>query len=128
MARNSALLLRVKLFAVLAFGGISPALAADEPALVTIRFNQSRVYYEQQLYSAVSKAVSVKPDVMFEVVSYAPSTGDEDLDQKWQKIAGHNTRAVINSMSGMGVPMERITVSGQAMPGIKYDETRVFVH
>lgn len=102
--------------------------APDEvPALVTIRFNQPHVYFDQQLYGAIAKALAAKPDVTFEVVSCAPVTGNAQTDQQWQAQAGSNTRAVIAAMNAMGVPMNRISVLGQSMTGLRYDETRVFV-
>ena len=97
-------------------------------ALVVVRFNQPRVYFDQQLYSAISKAVAIKPEVTFEVVSYAPATGNPQADQRWQSIAGRNTKTVIAAMTNMGVPMERISVSGESQAGLRYDETHVFVH
>ena len=100
--------------------------AAGEP-LVIVRFNQQRVYFDQQLYSAISKAVAIKPEVTFDVVSYAPVTGNAVADKNWQSVAGHNTRAVITAMNGMGVPMDRINVTGQIQQGLRYDETHVFV-
>lgn len=96
-------------------------------ALVVVRFNQPQVYYDQQLYSAISKAVAIKPDLLFEVVSYAPATGNPTTDQQWQALAGSHTRGVIDTMVGMGVPMARITVTGQSRSGLRYDETHVFV-
>lgn len=102
-----------------AFAGTTP--------LVVVRFNQSRVYYDQQLYSAVSQAVAVKPDVMFDIVSHAPVTGDATRDAQWQATASHNTQAVVGSLQRMGVPMERMNVTGMAEPGLRYDETHVFV-
>lgn len=107
---------------------LAQAFAGVRQALVIVRFNQPRVYFDQQLYSAISKAVAIKPEVMFEVVSYAPSTGDATADLKWQAIAGRNTKTVIASMNNMGVPMERITVSGESQQGLRYDETHVLVH
>ena len=101
--------------------------AVSNQPLVTIRFNQPRVYFDQQLYSAISKAVAVKPEVMFDVVSIAPSVGNVATDQQWQAVASGNTRAVIASMNKMGVPMSRINVVGQTEAGLHYDETRVFV-
>ncbi len=106
---------------------LSAAEATAAQPLVVIRFNQPHVYYDQQLYGAIAKALAAKPDVMFDLVSAAPSTGNAELDQKWQATAGHNTRAVLNSMAQMGVPMERINVIGQSEPGLRYDETQVFV-
>lgn len=104
------------------------AESGTTPALVTIRFNQPRVYFDQQLYSAIAKAVAIKPEVMFDVVSLAPATGNATTDKQWQAVAGHNTRAVITVMNNIGVPADRITVKGQSQAGLRYDETQVFVH
>lgn len=98
------------------------------PPLVVVRFNQARVYYDQQLFSAVSQAVAVKPDVTFEIVSNAPSTGDSSRDDQWIVTASRNTQAVVATMKSIGVPMERMRVSGQVTPGIQYDETRIYAH
>ncbi len=105
------------------------AIAEAQPAqpLVTIRFNQPRVYFDQQLYSAISKAVAIKPEVMFDVVSLAPATGNAETDKQWQAVAGHNTRAVIAVMNNIGVPPERITVTGKTQQGLRYDQTELFV-
>ncbi len=128
MNRTSRFISRALVALTLAFPLVTPAAVDAGQPLVIVRFNQPRVYFDQQLYSAISKAVAVKPGVMFDVVSYAPTTGDSSNDQKWQAIAGHNTKAVITAMTGMGVPMERINVTGESQAGLKYDETHVFVH
>ena len=96
--------------------------------LVVIRFNQPRVYFDQQLYGAIAKALEIKPDLTLDVVSLAPSVGNAETDKKWQAVAGRNTRTVIDAMKEMGVPMNRINVTGQSQPGLRYDETQVFVH
>lgn len=99
---------------------------AAEP-LVIIRFNQSRVYYDQQLYKAISQAVAIKPDVMIDVVSYAPETNNTTIDRQWQTAASQHTQQVVATLNSIGVPSSRISVSGQSMAGIRYDETHVFV-
>ncbi len=96
--------------------------------LVVIRFNQPRVHFDQQLYGAIAKALEIKPDLTLDVVSMAPSVGNVDTDKKWQAVASRNTRSVIEAMKEMGVPMERISVTGQSQAGLRYDETHVFVH
>ena len=101
-------------------------MAGPKP-LVVVRFNQPNVYYDKQLYSAVSQAVTVKPEVMFDVVSNAPSTGDQDKDAQWIRLASQHTQAVVASLQKIGVPMERMRVTGHAQSGIKYDETQIFV-
>lgn len=102
------------------------AAQASEP-LVIIRFNQPNVYYDQQLYKAIAQAVAIKPEVMIDVVSYAPQTNDTRTDAQWQQAASVHTQQVVASLQGMGVPMSRISVSGQRMAGIRSDETHVLV-
>ena len=96
-------------------------------ALVVLRFNQQHVYYEDSLYNAISQAVSRKPSVMFDVVSYAPSTGDANADAQWQAVASHNTQLVVSSMEQMGVPLSRMRITGQRQNGLDFDEVRIFV-
>ncbi|MEJ0009595.1 MAG: hypothetical protein WDN72_03135 [Alphaproteobacteria bacterium] len=114
---------------VATFGMLAAASAQTVPeqnrALVVIRFNQAHVYYEDSLYGAISQAVAAKPDVMFDVVSYAPNGSDKS---RWQQVASGDTQAVVASMERMGVPASRIRVSGQYLDGIRYDEVHVFVH
>jgi hypothetical protein len=95
--------------------------------LVTIRFNQPNVHFEQSLYNALAKAAAAKPQVAFDVVSYAPTTGNAEKDKAWQAIAGRNTRAIIAAMGEMGVPKNRISVSVQFVMGLTSDETRIYV-
>ncbi len=103
--------------------------ASAQPAdpLVIIRFNQARVYYDQQLYNAIAKAVAIKPDLMVDVVSYSPAVADSSVAQQWQETASAHTRGVVQNLVQMGVPTARIRVTGQRMAGINFDETHVFV-
>jgi hypothetical protein len=112
----------------LAFGLMMAAYAqAQGKPLMVIRFNQQRIYYEQQLYVAVSKAIGAKPTVMFDLVSYVPKTGEEKLDAQWQATARHNTQTILKSMMEMGVPSSRITTRAQPIRGGEYDEIHLFV-
>lgn len=105
----------------------SLSMAQMSPPLVVVRFNQPRVYYDKQLYTAISQAVAAKPDVMFDVISYAPSTGNPRFDEQWIKTASRNTQAVVSTLQQIGVPMERLHIIGQAEAGLKFDETRIYV-
>lgn len=95
--------------------------------LVTIRFNQPNVYFDQQLTSAVTHVLQAKPDVMFDVVAFAPATGDPSIDRQWQGVAGRNTRNVVNAMTGLGITMDRMNVIGKSTAGLKFDETHIYV-
>ena len=106
---------------------MGPMTDASQKPLVIIRFNQPRIYFDKQLFTAISKAVAIKPEVSFNVVSYAPVTGDPQADSKWQALASRDTQSVLASMQNMGIPINRIQVSGQQDAGLKYDETHIFV-
>jgi hypothetical protein len=96
------------------------------PALVVIRFNQANVYYDQQLYNAIAQALKVKPQVTFSVVSFAPATGDSAKDAEWIRTASRNTQGVVATLRAMGVPQERLRITGQASSAVAFDETRIY--
>ena len=111
---------------LLPFIAFAGAAQAATP-LVIIRFNQPTVHYENQLYNAVARAVAMKPDLVVDVVSYAPQTDSSSTNDDWQEAASAHTQRVVATLQQMGVPMARINVTGQSQPGLKYDETHVFV-
>jgi len=99
--------------------------AASKP-LVLIRFNQRSVYYEKQLYMAVSRAVEVKPSVMFEIVSHVPDSSKQENAIAWKKLSAAHVSQVIASLNRMGVPASRISFNAQSQPGLKFDEVHIF--
>lgn len=111
----------------LALVSLAPGFAAANEPLVIIRFNQARVYYDQQLYRAVAQAVAIKPDLLIDVVSYSPETSDSSADRQWQQAASQHTQQVVATLEQIGVPRSRISVSGERVAGIASDETHVFV-
>jgi len=113
--------------ALLAVSTVGTAWAQAGEPLVVIRFNQRYVHYEQQLYKAMQQAVAIKPELMVDVVSYSPETGDSDLNEQWQQAASVHTQKVVATLQQMGVPRSRIAVTGQRLNGIKTDETHIFV-
>lgn len=105
---------------------VSAQAMSDRP-LVVVRFNQRKVYFEQPLYTAVSKAVQVKPDVSFQLISYVPRTGNEEKDMQLLSNASQNTKNVADSLVKMGVPKQRISMATEFDPSLRFDETHIFV-
>lgn len=118
---------RHAIYAAAALGvAFSPFLAAAQAApFIIIRFNQARMYYEQPLYNAVSKAVGMKQDVLFDIVGVAPRTGDSGKDSAWQERSRANVQKVIGTLNSMGVPSSRLTVQYMQVEGLRFDEVRV---
>lgn len=137
--------LRIKsrlLFLLLALAALLPVLGASLPAwaqpavvgvsgiskpLVVIRFNQRKVNYEQSLYMAVSQAVSAKPDVVFDLVSYVPNGTNPEMSQKLMSEASVHLREVADNLVRMGIPAQRLNVTSELEPSIRFDEVHVFV-
>lgn len=98
----------------------------DTPLLV-LRFNQERIYYQQPLYTAISRAVQAKPGVMFNIITLIPQTGDARDNQQSTVAAQTNTNMVVGDMVKMGVPQNRIRVSYQNGSNLDSSEMHLFV-
>lgn len=105
----------------------SEGVSAQNTPLVIVRFNQRKVYYEKSLYNAVSRAVQVKPSVMFSLVAYVPQTRDPLLNQRHLNLASAHLNEVSSNMVKMGVQANRLSLSTRLNPGIKHDEVHLFV-
>lgn len=88
--------------------------------LMVVRFNQRKVYFERQLYEAVSRAVEAKPSVRFLLVSHVPQYGSSDTAER-------NFNKVYRTLTDMGVPASRISSERFADGAITESEVHVFV-
>jgi hypothetical protein len=104
------------------------ATASSEIPLVVIRFNQPRISYSKQLYTAISKAVEIKPSVSFELVSYIPMTPSQQTNSEQQKKAAGEVAAIMGTLTKMGIPQNRIKLSRQPDNEIKFHEAHLYVY
>lgn len=114
------------IFLLALFFGASNGWAEARAPFMIIRFNQPRVYFDQPLYNAIARAVSIKPEVMFDLVANAPRTGNAELDNKWQAVSKNNLNAVVARLNAIGVPSSRLTLTTQTTEGLRYDEVQIF--
>lgn len=98
----------------------------DTPLMV-VRFNQERVYYQQPLYGALSRALQAKPGVVFNIISLVPETGNKRADKKLMEDARKTTGVFVSDMMKMGIPESRIRVSYQGDRGVEANEVHMFV-
>ena len=103
-------------------------IASNTAALLTIRFNQPHVNYDDALAQSVAAAESVKPGVLYEVLSTVPdlSSLPPDAQQKLSVRAQDNLRNVVMKMQQQGVSGDRIRIADQTIK-IRSQEIRVFV-
>ncbi len=100
---------------------------ANRRPLVVIRFDQPDPPYEQALYNAVSRALERRPDSMFDLVAVAPGQGsaaDSALGgSKAKKYAG----TVLRSLTQMGLPASRVTLSAASSNEAVTPEVHLYV-
>lgn len=104
-----------------------PGGNATTPALVTIRFDRPDVQYQQALYTALSRALEVRPAARFDVVAISPSAGSPDRVQLAQSQSRRNAETVVRTMNEMGLPADRIRLSATTRADVAANEVRVYV-
>ena len=105
----------------------SYASPASGAALVTIKFDRSNVDYQQILYTALAQALQSRPGASFDVLAVSPTRGTAAAVQLAQTEAQRHAQSVLRSMTDMGVPATRLSVSSTTDPGIGSSEVRVYV-
>lgn len=103
-------------------------VAANAIALLTIRFNQPHVYYEDSLTQAVQAAEKARPGVQYDVLSTVPDLTSLPLDQQ-EKLAARakdNLRNVVTRMQAVGVSADRIRIAEQTLK-VRSQEIQLFV-
>lgn len=106
----------------------SAATAAPSNAILTIRFDQKKVDFQQDLYAALNKALQAKPAASFRVVAVSPTQGSAAAVQSVQGEAHKHAQDVLKAMTGMGVPAARVTISSSTDPSVSASEVRVYAH
>jgi len=65
--------------------------------------------------------------VVFDLVSYVPRSNDEGRNEQLMQVASAHLREVADNLVKMGIPPERLNVTSEMQPGIRFDEVHVFV-
>jgi len=100
--------------------------SSDRP-LVVIRFDQPNVDYEQPLYTAVSRALERKPSATFTIQAVAPNAGSAAEVAVNNNASRQNAENVLRSLTNMGLPADRVSLSATMSPDIQSNEVRIFV-
>ena len=101
-------------------------VAGDRP-LVLIRFDDPNVEYRQQLYQAISAALSQRPNALFDVIAISPSAGDPATVSLSANQARGYAESVATTLLSMGLPDPRISVGSAQAFDAAGPEVRVFV-
>lgn len=107
---------------LIAAADVPDADIAGRRPLMVIRFDKRKVAYEQQLFQAVKTALDKRPNTQFELVAVSPAnaaSGDVE--------AVKNAEAVRSSLTAMGLPAARISMSKTKSATIKTTEVHLYL-
>ncbi len=106
--------------------GAAAAPGARAP-LVIIRFDRPDVPYQQALYSAVSQTLERRPASMFDVVAIATSKGSPAEVALNTNESKRNAERVFRTLTEMGLPGDRVTLSAIASGAVQTNEVHIYV-
>ena len=107
-------------------GPVSYAAPTGAP-LVTIKFDHANVAYQQILYTALAQALQSRPTSSFAIVAVSPTRGSAPAVQLAQTESQRHAQDVMRSMTDMGVPAARLSISSATDPTAGSSEVRVYV-
>lgn len=103
------------------------ANAAERRPLVIIRFDRPNVDYQQALYTAVRRALDRKPSAEFDLVAVSPNSGGPGEVALHSDAAKRNAQSVLRSLSDMGLPASRVTLSATTSANVQSNEVQIYV-
>ena len=107
--------------------GSGSSKIADRRPLVTIRFYRATVPYEKALFSAVNLALERRSDVVFDLVAVAPRLDSPAEMTLHSDASKRNAENVLRSLTGMGLPPERVSLSATTSANVQSDEVQLYV-
>ena len=105
----------------------TPAELAARRPLVVIRFDRPDVDYQQALYTAVNRALERRPQAMFDLVAVAPNRGTAAQAAAMTTTARRNAENVMRSLTGMGLPASRLSLSATSSAEAQSSEVHLYV-
>ncbi|MDK9720766.1 MAG: hypothetical protein OEL53_06240 [Rhodospirillales bacterium] len=102
-------------------------MAGGKPLMV-IKFDRQNVAYEQQLYTAVSRALERKPNATFDLVAISPAVGTVSQPALSASMSKKDAEQVMRSLNNMGLPSTRVRMSASSSSAATSPEVHLFVH
>jgi hypothetical protein len=107
-------------------GGAAGLVGRAAP-LVVIRFENPNVNYDQALFSAVSQALERRPNAAFDLVAVAPGLGNPSQVALATNKSRRDAEGVLRSLTSMGLPSDRVSLSATTNPNAQISEVHVYV-
>lgn len=106
--------------------GIDAGPAMIRP-LVVIHFDRPVVDYEQAVYNAASQALQRRADAVFDVVAVTPAAAASAEATRNAGQARQHAEAVLRSLTNMGLPANRISLSATTSAAVRSNEVHIYV-
>ncbi len=101
-------------------------IQSNKPLMV-IRFDRPNVEFEQAVYLATSQALEKFPNARFEVAAITPTGLNPAQMALSATDSQNNAEAVLRTMSQMGIPGNRVTLSSAKSPSARSSEVHIFL-
>lgn len=109
-------------------GGSSQTFnTGNRQPLVVIRFDRPDVPYEQALYTAVNRTLQGRPQSVFDVVAITPLQGGAANVALNQTKSTRNAQKVLRSLTDMGLPASRVSLSASSSGQAVTNEVHIYV-
>jgi len=107
-------------------GGAASLVGQRQP-LVVIRFADPNVQYEQALFSVVNRALERRPNAGFDLVAITPNLGTPAQISLATTKSRRYAENVLRSLTSMGLPADRISLSATSSAQAQGNEVHVYV-
>ncbi len=108
--------------------GRGPIASADgRQPLVVIRFDRPDPPYQQALYTAIARALERRPQAQFDLVAVTANQGTTGQAAINQNQSRRNAERVLRTLTDMGLPSGRISLSATTSPQVGSNEVHVYV-
>ena len=108
-----------------------PAAGAAAPVmmrpLVVIHFDRPNVDYRQTVHAAASQALQRRADAVFDVVAVTPASDSQAVVARNASQARRHAETVLRSLTELGLPSDRITLSATTSPVVRSNEVHIYV-
>jgi hypothetical protein len=103
------------------------ALPSGSRPLVVVRFDRNNPNFEQALYTAVNRALELRPQATFDIVGVAASGGGGGGGAIATANVRRQAEQVMRSLIDMGMPTQRLRLSASSDSSLTANEVHVFV-
>ena len=81
----------------------------------------------EALYTAINRALARRPQAGFDLVAVAPSAGNAAQSAAAANAARRNAENVLRSLTSMGLPASRVTLSAGTSNDARTNEVHIYV-